>query len=78
MSLISGIFSGMEGTKDAKVVVPKCGLMKDQLTNSDVLLGRYGHLQLKQVMRTRSAKDSGRISLRVLRRVHIIQQTIQF
>ena len=40
MSLISGIFSGMEGTKDAKVVVPKCGLMKDQLTNSDVLLGR--------------------------------------
>ena len=40
MSYIPSLFSGMEGKKDAKVVVPSCGLINEQLTNKDVLIGR--------------------------------------
>jgi len=43
MSVVSSIFSGMEGKKDAKVNVPSMGLINEQLTNRDPLLGRVAY-----------------------------------
>ena len=40
MSVIPTIFSGMQGKADAKFVVPSCGLINEQLTNTDPQLGR--------------------------------------
>ena len=40
MSTIPTIFSGMQGDKDARVNVPSCGLMNEQLTNRDPQVGR--------------------------------------
>jgi hypothetical protein len=40
MSVIPTIFTGMTGKSDAKVTVPSCGLVNEQLTNKDPQLGR--------------------------------------
>ena len=50
MSFIPSLFSGMNGKKDAEVVVPKCGLANEQLKNSDVLLGRVKYEKAPNIM----------------------------
>jgi len=42
MSVVA-IYNGMEGKADAKVRVPSCGLMNEQLTNRDPQVGRVAY-----------------------------------
>jgi hypothetical protein len=50
MSVIPTIFSGMTGKSDAKVVVPSCGLINEQLTNKDPQLGRVEYEKAPNIL----------------------------
>ena len=50
MSVVSSIFSGMEGNKDAKVNVPSMGLINEQLTNKDPLWGRVAYEKAPNIL----------------------------
>ena len=50
MSVIPNIFSGMQGKADAKVVVPSCGLINEQLTNKDPQLGRVQYEKAPNIL----------------------------
>lgn len=50
MSYIPSLFSGMSGTKDTIVNVPRTGFAKEQLKNSDVLLGRVPYEKAPNIM----------------------------
>jgi len=50
MSIIPTIFTGMTGKADAKVVVPSCGLINEQLTNKDPQLGRVQYQKAPNIL----------------------------
>jgi len=50
MTVIPNIFSGMQGKADAKVVVPSCGLINEQLTNKDPQLGRVEYEKAPNIL----------------------------
>lgn len=50
MSVTASIFSGMEGKKDAVVNVPSMGLINEQLTNKDPLLGRVAYEKAPNIL----------------------------
>ena len=50
MSVTTGIFSGMSGKSDTKVVVPTMKLGSEQLTNKDPLLGRVAYEKAPNIL----------------------------
>jgi hypothetical protein len=50
MSVVTDIFAGMEGKKDAKVNVPRMGLINKQLTNKDPQLGRVAYEKAPNIL----------------------------
>jgi hypothetical protein len=50
MSVVPSIFSGMDGKKDAVVNVPSMGLINEQLTNKDPLLGRVAYEKAPNIL----------------------------
>lgn len=44
------IYNGMTGDKDAKVNVPSCGLINEQLTNKDPQLGRVAYEKAPNIL----------------------------
>lgn len=44
------IYNGMTGDKDAKVAVPSCGLINEQLTNKDPQLGRVEYEKAPDIL----------------------------
>jgi len=50
MSVVPNIFSGMTGDKDAKVTVPSCGQINEQLTNRDPLVGRVKYEKAPNIL----------------------------
>ncbi len=50
MSVIPNMFSGLHGTADAKVLVPSCGLINEQLNNKDPQLGRVKYEKAPNIL----------------------------
>ena len=63
MSYIPSLFAGMDGKKDTVVNVPKCGIMNEQLRNSDVLLGRVKYEKAPNIMNQTIDSSMRRVEL---------------
>jgi len=50
MSVVPNIFSGMTGKEDARVTVPSCGQINEQLTNRDPLVGRVEYEKAPNIL----------------------------
>ena len=63
MSYIPGLFSGMAGKKDAVVTIPKSDMGNEQLTNSDILLGRVAYEKAPNIMNQTNDYSMRRVEL---------------